>query len=201
MLQNIRDKTSGWIATAILGSIIIIFGLGFGIQDFLSPQVNNYAAVIEGDGLFLGFRKPHEEISPDQFRTRFEQERQRQMSAQGEAFDNAKFEAMESKRAILDKLIDEKLIIFAAQQKGLNISDSVLASAVKKMPEFQNEQGAFDVLKYKTFLAGNGLTEVQADRIIRDGIQRQMVLGTIVNSSMASDAEVQAYIKLERQTH
>ncbi len=200
MLQNIRDKTSGWIATAILGTIIIIFGLGFGIQDFLSPQLNNNVALIEGEGLFLGFKKPTEEITADEFRTRFEQERQRQMSEQGEAFDNVKFEMVDSKRAILDKLIDEKLIVFAAQQKGLIVSDAVLAAAVKKMPEFQNEQGVFDLNKYKTFLAGNGLTEIQADDLIRKGMQRQMVPGTIVNSSMASDAEVDAFIKLERQT-
>jgi len=200
MLQNIRDKTSGWIATAILGTVIIIFGLGFGIQDFLTPQVNNNVAVIEGEGLFLGFKKDTREITVDEFRARFEQERQRGMSEQGEAFDNAKFELADSKRAVLDKLINEKLIVFAAEQKGLAISDAVLAAAVKKMPEFQNEQGVFDILKYKSFLASNSLTEVQADKLIREGMQRQMVPSALVNSSMASASEVEAFIKLERQT-
>lgn len=200
MLQNIRDKTSGWIATVILGTIIVIFGLGFGIQDFLSPQLNSYAAIIEGEGAFLGFRKPVKEISTDDFRARFEQERQRGMSEQGEAFDNVRFETLESKRSILDKLIDEELVVFAAEQKGLGISDAVLADAVKKMPEFQNDKGGFDILKYKSFLAARGMSEIQADEIIREGMQRQMVPSTIVNSSMASDAEVEAFIKLERQT-
>ena len=200
MLQNIRDKTSGWIATVILGTIIIIFGFGFGIQEYLSPQVNNYVAKIEGEGLFLGFKKSSLDIGADEFRSRLEQVRQREMAEQGEAFDAAKFETVDSKRAILEKYIDEKLIVFAAQQKGLKISDPVLADAVKKMPEFQNEQGAFDILKYKSFLAGRGLTETQADELIREGMQRQMVPSTIVSSSMASEAEVESYIKLERQT-
>ena len=200
MLQNIRDKTSGWFATLILGTIIIIFGLGFGISDYLSPQVNNYVAKIEGDGLFLGFKKPSLEIGADEFRSRLEQERQSEMAEQGDAFDTAKFETMDSKRAVLEKYIDEKLVVFAAQQKGFNISDPVLADAVKKMPEFQNEQGAFDILKYKSFLAGRGLTETQADDVIREGMQRQMVPSAIVSSSMASNAEVESYIKLERQT-
>ncbi|MEQ1531846.1 MAG: peptidylprolyl isomerase, partial [Methylococcales bacterium] len=122
------------------------------------------------------------------------------MTQQGEGFDAVKFETTESKRAILEKLIDEKLVVFAAQHKGLKVSNAVLADAVKKMPEFQNEQGAFDLLKYKSFLAGRGLTEVQADELIREGIERQMVPGTIIGSSLASDAEVESYIKLERQT-
>jgi len=200
MLQNIRDKTSGWIATFILGTIIVIFGLGFGIQDYLSPQSNNYVAKIEGEGLFLGFRKPSKEIGVDEFRTRLEQARQREMAEKGDAFDAAKFETVESKRAVLDKLIDEELIVFAAQQKGLKVSDAVLADAVKKLPDFQNEKGVFDILKYKSFLAGRGMTETQVDELIRKGIERQMVPGTIVGSSMASDAEVESYIKLERQT-
>lgn len=200
MLQNIRDKTSGWIATVILGTVIVIFGLGFGIQDFLTPQVNSYVAKIEDDGLFLGFKKNTKEITIDEFRSRLEQVRQSEMTQQGEAFDALKFETAESKRAILEKLIDEKLVVFAAQHKGLKVSNAVLADAVKKMPEFQNEQGAFDLLKYKSFLAGRGLTEVQADELIREGIERQMVPGTIIGSSVASDAEVESYIKLERQT-
>jgi peptidyl-prolyl cis-trans isomerase D len=200
MLQNIRDKTSGWIATVILGTIIIIFGLGFGIQDYLSPQANNYVAKIEGEDLFLGFRKPVKEVSVDEFRSRLEQARQTEMAQQGDAFDAVKFDSLESKRAVLEKLIDEKLVVFAAQQKGLKVSDAVLADAVKKMPEFQNEQGIFDVLKYKSFLAGRGMSEVQVDELIREGMERQMVPGTIMASSMASDTEVESYIKLERQT-
>ena len=151
-------------------------------------------------GLFLGFRKPTKEIEVDDFRARLEQTRQREMAEQGEAFDALKFDTIESKRAVLDKLIDEKLIVFAAQQKGLKVSDAVLADAVKKLPEFQNEQGTFDILKYKSFLAGRGMTEMQVDELIREGMERQMVPGTIVGSSMASDAEVESYIKLERQT-
>ena len=36
--------------------------------------------------------------------------------------------------------------------------------------------------------------------MIRDDMQSRMVPGALVNSSMASDAEVEAFIKLERQT-
>lgn len=200
MLQNIRDKTSGWIATVILGTIIIIFGLGFGIQDYLSPQVSNYVAKIEDGGLFLGFRKNSQEISVDDFRTRLEQVRQREMSEKGEAFDASKFDTAESKRAVLEKMIDEKLLVFATEQKGLKITDAVLADALKKMPAFQNDKGMFDVLKYKSFLAGNGLTEAQADKLIRDDLELQMVPGTIIASSMASDAEIDSYLKLQQQT-
>jgi len=200
MLQNIRDKTSGWIATVILGTIILIFGLGFGIQDFLSPEINNYVAKIEGDGLFLGFKKPSLEITPDEFRERLKQARQREMAEKGESFDAEKFETQESKRAVLEKYIDEKLIVFAAQQKGLKASDTILADAIKRIPDFQDEKGSFDIVKYKSFVASRGWSEPQADAIIREQIEGQMVPSTIVGSSMAGDSEVESYLKLEKQT-
>ncbi len=200
MLQNIREKTSGWIATFILGTIIVIFGLGFGIQDFLSPQIKSDVATIESEAKFLGFGKDSEQISQTEFRERFKQLRDREMAQQGEAFDVDKFDGAESKREILEKLVDEKLILFAAKQKGLLVSDAMLADAIKKIPLFQNEQGVFDVLKYKNFLAGNGLTEVEADKMIGEDALRQILLGSIIGTSVASDAEVDAFYKLDRQT-
>jgi peptidyl-prolyl cis-trans isomerase D len=200
MLQNIREKTSGWIATFILGTIIIIFGLGFGIQDFLSPQIKSDVATIEGEAKFLGFGKDSELISQAEFRERFKQLRDREMAQQGDAFDVDKFDGAESKREILEKLVDEKLILFAARQKKLVVSDAMLADAIKKIPAFHNEQGVFDVLKYKNFLAGNGLTEAQADKMIGEDALRQMLLGSIIGTSVASDAEVDAFYRLDRQT-
>jgi len=43
MLQSIRDNTSGWIASIILGLIILTMAF-FGMQDYLVPKVDTYAA-------------------------------------------------------------------------------------------------------------------------------------------------------------
>ena len=45
MLQALRDKTSGWIATVILGLLIIPFAF-FGMESYLSQKVDTYAARI-----------------------------------------------------------------------------------------------------------------------------------------------------------
>jgi peptidyl-prolyl cis-trans isomerase D len=200
MLQNIRDKTSGWIATAILGTIIIVFGLSFGIQDFLSTNVKTDVAGIEGEGGFLGFNKEHEQITQAEFRARFDQVRQQKIQQEGEAFDPLKFESAESKREILETLIDEKLIEFASQQKKMLVTDAMLLDAQKKMPEFHNQQGVFDPMIYKSFLASRGLSEKQVDQMIRENMQRQMVPVGITASGMASDQELKAFLKLSQQT-
>ena len=45
MLQALRDKTSGWIATVILGLLIIPFAF-FGMESYLSQRVETYSARI-----------------------------------------------------------------------------------------------------------------------------------------------------------
>jgi peptidyl-prolyl cis-trans isomerase D len=200
MLQNIRDKTSGWIATFILGAIIIVFGLSFGIQDFLAPNLSGYVARIEGEGAFFGLNTPKLEVSQAEFRSRFDQARQQKMQSEAEAFDALKFESRESKREVLETLIDEKLIEFASQQKRMVVSDAMLVDAQKKMPEFQNEQGVFDPQRYKAFLAGRGLTEKQVDQLVRENMQRQIVPVSITSSAMASEAEIKTFLKLSQQT-
>ncbi|WP_251277002.1 SurA N-terminal domain-containing protein, partial [Enterobacter hormaechei] len=52
----------------------------------------------------------HHEISAQDFRTRFEQERMRERQQQGENFDPRAFESTENKLAVLDQLIDEQVV-------------------------------------------------------------------------------------------
>ena len=50
MLQNIREKSSGWIAYVILGLIIITMAF-FGIESYFAPKVETYSARITGPGV------------------------------------------------------------------------------------------------------------------------------------------------------
>ena len=45
MLQKLRDKTSGWIATVILGLLIIPFAF-FGMESYMSQRGETHAARI-----------------------------------------------------------------------------------------------------------------------------------------------------------
>jgi peptidyl-prolyl cis-trans isomerase D len=46
MLQNLRDKTSGWIAGVILGLLTIPFAF-FGMDQYLFQRNDTFAAKIE----------------------------------------------------------------------------------------------------------------------------------------------------------
>ena len=80
MLQKLRDKTSGWIATVILGLLIIPFAF-FGMESYLSQRVDTYAARIAQPPTWwtsapdvwpLTMLWTTHEIDSNEFRQRFE---------------------------------------------------------------------------------------------------------------------------------
>src|SRR4249919_1747088 len=136
MLQSIREKTSGWIASIILGLIILTFSF-FGIESYMTPKIETYAAKIEGPAKFWIFGKQSREISTDDFRRRFETARQNERQQKGDKFDAAGFETVENKRHVLDGMIDDSLLELAAERDGLTISSTALRKAIMQLEQFQ----------------------------------------------------------------
>ena len=130
MLQKLREKTSGWIASVILGLLTIPFAF-FGVEQYMSRSNETWAAKIEAPPTWWA-GAPHwwpasmlwtrEEISNQDFRQRFEQERQAQRQELGAAYDPRAFETPDTKRRIIDEMIDQRVMQMAATRAGVSIS-------------------------------------------------------------------------------
>src|SRR5690606_500014 len=127
MLQKLRDKTSGWIATVILGLLIVPFAF-FGMESYMSQQVDNYAARIAQPPSWwksapqvwpVSYLWTFHDIDSQVYRERLEMVRMNMREQQGENFDPKAFESVENKRRILDALIDEQLMKLAAERDGI----------------------------------------------------------------------------------
>ena len=101
MLQTLRDKTSGWIATVILGLLTMPFAF-FGMEQYLFQRNETFAAKIEAPPNWWPPRLPfwpvtmlwqRDEISAEDFRTAFERARQQQRQQQGEHSTRARSKA------------------------------------------------------------------------------------------------------------
>jgi peptidyl-prolyl cis-trans isomerase D len=201
MLTTIREKSSGWIAFVILGLVIITMAF-FGIESYFAPNIQTYSAKIEGPPKikWLGWGEQVSEISQDEFRRRFEQARAQERSRQGEDFDSAAFESLDNKRLVLDAMVDEQLLALAAERDGITIGEAEVAEELKAMPEFQDETGAYSPERYRLVLAGQGTTHAQFMASMRADMARRTVSSQIVASALASDAELEAFLRLSQQT-
>ncbi len=209
MLQKLRDKTSGWIATVILGLLIIPFAF-VGIEQYLGQGTDNSAAKIDVPPKWwasapswwpVSMFWDHETVSTEEFRQRFEQERQRQRAQQGEAFDAREFESVDNKRAILDTLIDGRVQQLIAKRDGLVVSDALIKKTIQDIPAFQVD-GKFDYQRYKLALASQipPQSEQQFEQTVREGLQQSMLAVGVGTSNFVTNGEMDRLIKLMGET-
>ena len=198
MLQSIREKTSGWIATVILGMFAVGM-LFFGIQGYITPKVETYAAKVESAPAFWIFGKKTREVSVDDFHRRFEQVRQQQRTAQGEAFDPVAFEKADNKRLVLDRLIDEAVLELVAEREGLVVSTAQVQKTIADLPAFQ-VAGKFDKDRYLQALQLQRMTTSSFERLVRSSLLQQQLPDEIAASAMFGDAELDSFLRLSGQT-
>jgi len=205
MLQKLRDKTSGWIATVILGLLIIPFAF-VGIEQYLGQRTDNAVAHIDAPPTWwpsapsfwpVSVFWTHEKITSEEFRNRFEQERMQRRAQQGEAFDARAFEGADNKRAILETMIDARVQEVAAERNGLVVSNAMVQKAIMDVPGFQVD-GKFNYDRYKLALAS--LTPPQSERqfeaTVRQDLQRSMLALNVGNSNFVTSAEMDRLLRL-----
>ena len=205
MLQKLRDKTTGWIATVILGLLIVPFAF-FGMESYMSERVDNYVARIAQPPSWwasapqvwpVTYFWTINDISSETYRQRLEDERMRQRDEQGDAFDAKAFESVENKRRILDALIDEQLMRLAAGKDGIVISDAEVRSAIQSVPNFQVD-GAFNADRYQLMLASQNppQTPKQFEQVVRDNLQYALIPSRLARSGFVTDSEVDRLMRL-----
>ena len=205
MLQKLRDKTSGWIATVILGLLIIPFAF-VGIEQYLGQRTDTSVAKIDVAPAWwpsapsfwpVSVFWKHEAIGIDEFRNRFEQDRQQQRAQQGEAFDARAFESVENKRAILDTLIDARVQQLTAQRNGLVVSDALVQKTIRDIPGFQVD-GKFDYDRYRLALASQvpAQNERQFEQTVREGLQQSLLAVGVGASNFVTSAEMDRLVRL-----
>ena len=205
MLQKLRDTTSGWIATVILGLLIIPFAF-FGMESYMSQRVDSYAARIAQPPSWWQsapqtwpvtyFWRTHD-IDTAEFRQRFEQARMRARDEQGDKFDAKAFESAENKRKLLDEMIDEQVMRLSAERDNILISDGEVRNAIQGVPDFQVD-GKFDGTRYQLVLASQSPPQAPRDfeARIRDNLQYGLIPNRLARSAFVTNAEVDRVLRL-----
>lgn len=187
MLQTLRDKTKGWIAVSILIVLAVPFAF-FGIDNYFSPSVATHVAKVNDV-----------EIGQDQFQRQLEQSRAQMRQRLGENYDPAMFESPETKRQVLDQMINEELLKQASTRLGLVVSGPQVQREIAAIPAFQVD-GRFDSAQYVQTLAASGRTPRSfEEEVIRDLNTRALPM-QVAQSGFVTDAYLDRYLALRDQT-
>ncbi len=205
MLQALRDKTTGWIAGIILTIVTVPFAF-FGMESYMQQSVETYVARIAQppswwtsapDVWPFTYLWTTADIEPEAFRQRLDLMRESMRSRQGENFDAKQFESKENKRRVIDGLIDEQVMQFAAARSDIEIGDTEVRNAIQSMPDFQVD-GAFNPDRYQMVLAAQvpPMMPRQLEARIRDGLKNELVPSGIADSAFVTNAEVDRLMRL-----
>jgi peptidyl-prolyl cis-trans isomerase D len=170
MLQDIRDKSQGWIAYAIVGLIAVTFVI-IGTGSLFGSGDKDIVAKVNGS-----------DISQREVDNYYERYLLGQRDQAGELDPNI------IKAAALEDIIQERAMIAGTQQRGFRVSEQFIIQAIHQDPTFQSD-GQFNADRYQNVLSQNFFTDQQyrahlASRYIVAQLQQGLLL---TNFSLEND--------------
>lgn len=186
MLQKLREKKSGLFVKIVLGIIVIGFSF-FGIESYFVARTDTGVANVGG-----------KDISQDEYRERFNQYRQQMTRMMGNAVDGEYFLKPEVKHQVLDRLIDENVLLNANDELGVAVTPERLHDEIEAIPAFQKD-GKFDVDQYRIILAGQGRTPRSFEQLVRRDLAVRELPTEVAATTVITNAEVDDYLRLRDQ--
>jgi len=177
MLQNIREKFTGWVAISILALIgfsFVFVGLNY---SFIG---SSFAAKV--DGVDIGVAQ-FENAYRDQLQSN------PQLAQLPEEFRR------QLRSNILEQLIQQRVIDNYLDEAGYQVNDEQIMAMIQRAPEFQVD-GKFDMETYRTLLAQAGYEPARFEAAQRVSLRRDQLQRAIRGSALVSPAQYRRFLNL-----
>jgi len=181
MLQLIRNRLSGWLASAVVLLFCIPFAL-WGVNYYFGAEVNPAIATVNG-----------EEILLDDFR-RLVDEQRRAVKPDSPEEEKA------LKRELLDSLVLGQLVLGFADDSGMRIGAGDVVREIQGMESFQ-EEGFFSQELYRQILSYRGqFRPAEFEEQMRQDLMGRQVQAALVRSSFVLEDEARWGARLRLQS-
>ena len=187
MLQDIRDRATGWIAWVVIILIGAAFAL-FGLSNYMEPG-GEARAVATVDG---------EEISRNVVGQAYRNQRQQIEQQYGSDFEITDEIDQEIRRQALQQLINERLVEAYIDDRNLTISDQDLAAVIRSQEMF-HEGGRFSQERYQAILQANQMSSAQYEQHIRRDALAQQLQTALSDTGLVTAREVDELLRLRNQ--
>lgn len=137
-------------------------------------------------------------ITQQEFENSLRQQQDKMRQQLGANFDPAMFDNPEVRRAVLDNLVSQRLIIEHAKAAGLVVPDDQLAQVIAGIGAFQ-ENGRFDRKRYEAVLKNQNMSPLSFEANIREELLAQQLQEAYAQNGYAASSVVDNIIKLNEQ--
>lgn len=150
----------------------------WGVQSYRSDGREGYVAIVDG-----------EEITRREFEQALRDHQARLRAMLGGNFDSAMLDSYEVRDAVLERLIQQRLLFREAVTNGFTVLDSQLINEISQIPEFQQDN-KFSKNQYESFLRSEGLSPVGFESRVRQDLLLQQLLDGYSENGFVSDKVV-----------
>ena len=189
MLQNFRDFASKRFVRILFALFLVIpFGL-FGIDYYFKAPVGGDTIASVGS----------QRIGQAEFDNAIRQQAEvyrRQFRGQ---FDASLMDNPEVRGAVLDRLVNEKLVGIGAERAGIRMGDKELAQRIAAEPFFQVD-GRFDKERYESLAKSQNLSTAGLDERLRADYRQRQFRDSIAETAFVPKATLDGFIRLSEQT-
>lgn len=138
-------------------------------------------------------------VTTGEFDQALRQQQERIRGMLGPNFDPKMFESKEARMQIVDDLVNQKLIVVAAERAGVRVSDVQLAEQIAQIPDFQ-EGGVFSADKYASVLKANNRPPKLFEAGMRKDMERALFVDSITRTGFASGISAELFAKAMDQS-
>lgn len=186
MLLAIRERIMGVVGWIILGILFVAFAF-FGLNSYLQSSAINYAATVND-----------QEITLARHQRAYQQLRTRMADMLGDNFDAAQLNEDILKANALQQLINEELVLQAADAEGYAASNRLVAARINAIDAFK-ENGVFSKTLYERVLGYQGIGPANFEHSLKQEIIANQYREGISRTAAATAAGLSRAYLLEGQ--
>ena len=137
------------------------------------------------------------QISQQEYQQALREQQDRVRSQVGQV-DPKMFENPAFRKAILDDLINRRLLLIEAGKRRLYVSDEAVRNAIASIEAF-HENGKFSTQRYEALLRGQGMSPQGFEAQVRQDMTLQRLAGSIGQSGMLSTTVGERVLALQTE--
>jgi peptidyl-prolyl cis-trans isomerase D len=137
-------------------------------------------------------------IGQAEFQQALREQQERLRAKLGANFNPAMMDTAEARRAVLENLVNQRLLALDLAKKHVTVSDKRLRDTIAAIPAFQ-DNGQFSLPRYEAALQAQGMSQAVFEARLRQDLALQQVIGVVAEGVVVSRKSAEGVYSVQQE--
>lgn len=186
MLDVLRKRKRSWVIVFLIGMIVVVFAL-WGVGSYVGDSGWTNVAIINGEAL-----------TPTEFENQYQRALENYRRLLQGTLTEETIRNLNLRGAVLEELIQRRLLLQEARRLGLVVGDEELRSEIARIPVFTVD-GRFSKSRYLQALRSSRLSPGQFEAEQRQQLTIQRLYAIVRDSVQVAEGELRERYRLRQE--